>query len=316
MSFATSAVKSSRNSRFLWCKEADRAVEGSLPIHSAVSEVSVRGQRGEICFHCCSSVSNKPIFRYVTNYDHFSSRVSFGPGKFCEPECVIGHLEETGVSGNATAFTKWFLIEHCGVSHRRIKPALPRCSLKKFGGILAPEKNKEHRNIFLRGAGGKEASGTRFYSNVTGIPYAMILEVQREKGMRENELDEELALNGKTKGLRRPLTRQVSSIAKCKSTGEEPLLLNLFAKLVLKEKATGKRGEETKDEGDRKDREEREDGVAEAPSPKRTRQAAPAVSLGDDEDADPQDSLKPARASVQRRRARVVSRRRKVTGSK
>lgn len=321
LSFSTSAVKSSPRSQFLWCREADAAVQEGRSVHRDEAVVGSRGLRGEVCYHCCQSIAKKKVYRSVANYDHYSSRVSFGPGKFCEPECVLGHLEETGAPGNSMAFTRWFLIEHYKVPRRRIKPALPRCSLSRFGGMLNPDKNKGHRTIFLRGAGGKEAAETKFFSNVRGIPYAMIVEVQRAKSLGNQDPDESLALSGKTRGLRRPEVRPRDTLATCRPTGEEPMLLNLFAKMALRDKQEAKQEEREPQQEQPQGRQEEgaEDAqVQEAPAPKRTRREAPrgvlltqeSLSLGvATSRAKPAASLS-AKSSGARRRARVVSRRR------
>lgn len=229
LSFATNARRSADGCTFQWTKN----VEEFGPSVEEVREVCSRGGKGVSCLHCGSSVWKKVVFRSVVNYDHFNGKMKFGPGVFCTPQCVLGYLEETRCSSHAIAYSKWALSEVYHTQASTVRPALPRCALKRYGGPLDIDNNREHSEIFFRGP---RVSAVDFHDTVRGIPYAMVLEVQRATGKKQEDPDAALALSGKVTDLKRPRTREQAAVAQSQATGAEPLLLTKFAKMLLKEK--------------------------------------------------------------------------------
>ena len=283
LSFATNARRSADGCTFQWTKN----VEEFGPSVEDVQEVSSRGGKGVSCLHCGSSVWKKVVFRSVVNYDHFNSKMKFGPGVFCSPQCVLGYLEETRCSSHSIAYSKWALSEVYNTQASTVRPALPRCALKRYGGPLDIEGNSEHAEIFFRGP---RVSAVDFHDTVRGIPYAMVLEVQRATGKKQEDPDAALALSGKVTDLKRPRTREQAAVARCQATGAEPLLLTKFAKMLLNERdtrqgepetAAGKKerrkatkAPEQKEEapkGKGEDEDQDEEGIAPRPTAKKQR---------------------------------------------
>ena len=111
LSFAN-AVRTEHGSTFRWSSVVDDALDSHVSMLQP-PQVSLRGGKGEVCFHCSTSVFRKKTCRSVIDYDHYSGSIQVGPGKFCGPECALGNLKETKAPGSSMAFTKWYLLEVC-----------------------------------------------------------------------------------------------------------------------------------------------------------------------------------------------------------
>ena len=105
-----------------------------------------------------------------------------------------------------------------------------RSCLKQYGGPLDVTKNRGDAEIFYRSS---TRGSVEMHDTTTGIPFAVILEVQQAKGIIGRESDALLASKWNSSNLKRPTERQKSSVAKPEPTGEEPILLNKLARMAL-----------------------------------------------------------------------------------
>lgn len=226
LSFATDARRSHEEATYVSASSV-----GALSGKAA--EAPKRGARGQQCLHCGRSVHKKQVFPCVMTFDRYTGNMKFGPGIFDSPECALGFLTDTKASADSLSFTRWMFLEMYGFPHHRVKSALPRWSLKQFGGPLDLTKARDAAAFFRRSE--EDGKDVECFDSVSGIPYAMVLEVKLGRENRSKTADEALALSGKTSGLRRPEQRKSSSVSRAEQTGEPPILLNKFAKMLAAE---------------------------------------------------------------------------------
>ena len=201
------------------------------PVDNVAEPMRKTGKKGELCLHCLRPLHKRRVYPCAHSYDRYNGKLKMGPGLFCEPECSLGFLTDSRASAESLSFTRWMFLELYGFPSSRVHAALPRWSNKKFGGPLDLSV-KEDVEIFMRSPTEEHEVDVEAFESVKGIPYAIVLEVKMARNCQTKTDDEALALSGKAEDLERPKNRGKASVAQCRPTGGEPIILNKFARML------------------------------------------------------------------------------------
>jgi hypothetical protein len=177
-------------------------------------------QTSALCLHCAEKITATPL-PAVKYYDPQDDKF-WVYGFFCRPCCSLAYVNEHQSTDNSRclSWTQQILRKYFNYSNLIMKPAPPRCALKKFGGPM--DFDQFYGN-----------DGTVVVSCISPpfVTFSMYLEITNIKS-------EESTLGKEVHGLRRPTTQEGRVIATHESTDKPPEILNFLARMGINDETS------------------------------------------------------------------------------